>query len=127
VTKERMTTMRVLLVDDVAQVRHDLCTILTLTEGIEIVGEASNGQEAINLVKTLHPDVVLLDLEMPVMDGQESTRHIKALDPSCRIIMLTVHGDSEVEQRALQAGIDSFIVKGAPIEDLIRAVLDKKE
>jgi len=122
-----MTTIRVLLVDDVAQVRHDLRTILTLSEGIEIIGEASNGREAIDLVETLHPDVVLLDLDMPVMDGYESTQRIKALDPSCRIIMLTVHGNSEVEQRALQSGIDSFIVKGAPIEDLIRAVLDKKD
>jgi len=127
VTKKRLTTIRILIVDDVAQVRRDLRTILTLTEGIEIVGEAGNGQEAVNLVETLHPDVVLLDFEMPVMDGSEATRQIKAFDPSCRIIMLTVHGNSEVEQRALQAGIDSFILKGTPIEELLQIILDKQE
>ena len=120
-----MTTIRVLLVDDVAQVRRDLRTVLTLSEGIEIVGEASNGQEAFKLVETLHPDVVLLDLEMPVMDGDEAARLIKTHDPSCRIIMLTVHGNADVQQRALQAGIDSFIVKGTMIEKLIEVIRDR--
>jgi len=126
-TEERKATIRVLLVDDVAQVRHDLRTVLTLNGDIEIVGEASNGQEAIKLVETLHPDVVLLDLEMPVMDGYETARAIKSSSPSCHVIVLTVHDYPAAHQRAIQAGADSFIVKGSSVEQLIRETLEKQE
>ena len=119
---EYMADIRVLIVDDVERVRQDLRTFLTLTGNIEIVGEASNGLEAIHLVETLCPQVVLMDLEMPVMDGYEATRQIKILQPSCRVITLTIHGDSTEEQRAFQAGADNFIVKGAPMEMLLQAI-----
>jgi DNA-binding NarL/FixJ family response regulator len=119
--------IRVLIVDDIVEVRRDLRTLLTLTEGIEIVGEAANGLEAIRKVDTLHPDVVLLDLEMPVLDGYQAASQIKARHPSCRVIALTVHGYQEAQQKALQIGVDFFIVKGTPMEILIEAILDKKE
>ena len=122
-----MTSIRVLIVDDMAQVRRDLCTVLPLAGQaagleIEVVGEAGNGQEAIQQAVALRPDVVLMDLEMPVMSGYEATRQIKAGSPGCRIIALTIHGDETVRQKAIQAGVDDFIVKGAPITSVIQAV-----
>ena len=125
-TGRRMTT-KILLVDDSEPVRWDLCTVLTLSGDLEIVGEAANGLEAMRLTESLQPDVVLMDLEMPVMNGYEATRLIKALCPSCRIIALTVHGYSEARQKAIQAGVDAFIVKGAPVENIVQSILNKKE
>lgn len=120
-------TTRILLVDDAEPVRWDLRTVLTLSGNLEIVGEAANGLEAMRLTESLRPDVVLMDLEMPVMNGYEATRLIKALCPSCRIIALTVHGYSEARQKATQAGVDAFIEKGAPVESIVRSILSKKE
>ena len=127
-----MTSIRVLIVDDMAQVRHDLRTVLPLAGQaaglqIDIVGEAGNGQEAIQRAKALEPDVILMDLEMPVMGGYEATRQIKGRWPSCRVVALTVHGYEAAQQQALQAGVDGFIVKGAPIETLVQAISERKE
>ena len=117
---ECMTDIRVLIVDDVERVRQSLCTFLTLAGNIQIVGEASNGLEAIRLVEELCPQVVLMDLEMPMMDGFEATRQIKANHPACRVIALTIHAGAAEQQRAFQAGADDFIVKGAPLEVLMK-------
>ena len=122
-----MKAIRVLIVDDVSKVRQDLRTVLTLAGDIEIVGEAADGLEAIHQAKALQPDVVLLDLEMPVLDGCEAARQIKAICPSCRVIALTVHDYKEAQQKAFQAGMDDFIVKGTPVEALMQAILDRKE
>jgi DNA-binding NarL/FixJ family response regulator len=126
ITGRKMTT-KILLVDDSESVRWDLCTVLTLSGDLEIVGEAGNGLEAMRLTESLQPDVVLMDLEMPVMNGYEATRLIKALCPSCRIIALTVHGYSEARQKAIQAGVDAFMVKGTPVENIVQSILNKKE
>ncbi|HLO31373.1 MAG TPA: response regulator transcription factor [Anaerolineales bacterium] len=117
-----MNDIRVLIVDDVEEVRQDLSTLLSLAGDIEIVGEASNGLEAIQLVETLCPRVVLMDLEMPVMDGYAAACQIKTILPTCRVIALTLHGDKAERQRATQSGIDEFIVKGAPLETLMEAI-----
>ena len=127
-----MTSIRVLIVDDMAQVRHDLRTVLPLAGQaaslqIEVVGEAGNGQEAIQRATALEPDVVLMDLEMPIMGGYEATHQIKERWPSCRVIALTVHGYEAARQKALQAGVDGFIVKGAPVETLVQAISERKE
>ena len=127
-----MTSIRVLIVDDMAQVRHDLRTVLPLAGQaaglqIEVVGEAGNGQEAIQRISALQPDVVLMDLEMPVMDGYQATYEIKARYPACRVIALTVHGYEAARQKAIQAGVDVFIVKGAPVETLVQAISERKE
>jgi DNA-binding NarL/FixJ family response regulator len=119
---EYMANIRVLIVDDVERVRQDLCTFLRLAGEIEIVSEARDGLEAIRLVETLCPQVVLMDLEMPILDGYEATRQIKAIKPSCRVIALTIHAGQTEQQRALQAGADDFIVKGAPLETLMKAI-----
>lgn len=128
--KDIMTSIRVLIVDDTDQVRQDLRTVLTLAgqacgTPLEIVGEAANGQEAIQQVKALHPDAVLMDLAMPVMDGWTATRQIKALCPSIQVIALTVHSDSASRQKAYQSGIDGIIEKGVPVADIIRAFRKK--
>lgn len=119
---ERMADIRVLIVDDLERVRQDLRTFLTLTGDIEIVGEASNGLDAIQLVKTLEPQVVLMDLEMPVMDGYGALPLIKASQPACHVIALTIHGGETEQQRAIQAGANQFIVKGTPVETLLEAI-----
>ena len=117
-----MTAIRVLIVDDTAQVRRDLRTVLTLAGDIEIVGEATNGLEAVRLAEALQPEVILMDLEMPVMDGYEAACQIKARWPVCRVIALTVHDYEAARQRASQVGVDVFIVKGAPVETLVQAI-----
>jgi DNA-binding NarL/FixJ family response regulator len=111
-----------LLVDDAVQVRRDLHNVLTLAGRIEIVGDASNGAQAVALAQALQPDVVLLDLAMPVMDGFEAARRLKTLFPACRVVVLTLHGGEVERRRALAAGCDAFIVKGAPLQTLIDAV-----
>jgi two-component system nitrate/nitrite response regulator NarL len=118
---------RVLIVDDSPQVRQELCTLLPLAGDIEIVGEAVDGQEAIRLAQALQPDVVLMDLEMPVLDGYEATRQIKAGSPSCRVVALTVHGYEAARQKAMQAGADLFLVKGAAVESLVQAISERRE
>lgn len=122
-----MTPIRVLIVDDVEQVRRDLSMALSISGELEIVGEAANGMEAIRLAESLKPDVVLLDLEMPVMDGYESTRQIKAGFPSCRVIALTVHDYESARAEAHRSGVDAFLVKGASVESIVLTISEQKE
>lgn len=121
-----MTARRLLIVDDVSQVRADLRTLLPLAGNIEIVGEAANGLEAVHLTKVLRPDVVLIDLEMPVMNGYEAIRRIKGQLPACRVIALSIHSYPEALDRACQSGADAFIVKGAPLASLVQEILEKE-
>lgn len=122
-----MTATRILIVDDATQVRAELCTLLKLEGDIDIAGEAANGLEATSQAQALHPDVILMDLEMPVLDGYEATRRIKALSPDCRVVALTIHGYAAAREKALQAGVDVFIEKGAPLDTLVQAILCAKE
>lgn len=114
--------MRVLLVDDMPQVLHDLRQLLTLTGAAEVVGEARDGAEAVRLAAELDPDAVIMDLQMPAMDGYEATRRIKSQAPAMRVIVLSVHAGPEEQQRAQAAGADRFIVKGASYEVLVDAI-----
>jgi DNA-binding NarL/FixJ family response regulator len=118
---------RVLIVDDSPQVRQELRTLLPLAGDIEIVGEAANGLEAIRLAQALRPEVVLMDLEMPVLDGYEATRQIKVGFPSCRVVALTVYGDPASRIRAGEAGVDVFLVKGVPVTVLVQAISEADE
>ena len=122
-----MTAFRVLLVDDVEQVRRDLRTLLTLSDDLEIIGEAANGLEAVRLTESLQPDVVLMDLEMPVLDGYEAMRQIKSRFPSCKVITLTVHDYESARLKAKQSGVDAFLVKGAPVESIVQTISKQKE
>ena len=114
--------IRILIVDDMARVRQGLCTILQLSEGFEVVGEACNGVEAIRAAELLKPEVVLMDLEMPVLGGLEATRRIKEQHPEMGVVILTIHGSDEVREQAVRAGSDAFVEKEAPTEYLIAAI-----
>jgi DNA-binding NarL/FixJ family response regulator len=122
-----MTRLRVLIADDSPQVRQELRTLLTLVGDIEIVGEAADGLETIRLVEALQPQVVLMDLEMPVMDGYEAARQIKSRWPACRVVALTVHGYEAARQKASQSGVDVFLVKGVSVETLVQAISERRE
>ena len=115
-------TKRVMIVDDSPIVRSDLCTLLEMAADLEIIGEACNGEEAVLQAVGLHPDVILMDLEMPIMSGYDATRKIKDHLPACRVIVLSVHGYPEARQRASLAGADVFLVKGEPVENLVSAI-----
>ena len=117
-----MKTTRVLIVDDVPQVRRELRTLLPLLDDIDIVGEAENGQSAIELATALRPDVILMDVEMPIMDGLTATRSIKRQCPQCTIIILSIHNDEAVRAQARSAGADDFVDKGAPLAALLQAI-----
>jgi DNA-binding NarL/FixJ family response regulator len=118
--------IRVLIVDDMPQVRQDLRVLLQLSSEIEIVGEAGDGQEAIRQAELLKPDVVIMDLEMPILDGLNATAQIKQMKCAKRIVILSVHSEPEDIQRAMQAGADSFIQKGSPYSTLMEAIHPNK-
>lgn len=117
-----MSPKRLLVVDDVPQVRSELRTLLSLVDDIEIVGEAANGLEAVTQAAILQPDVILLDLEMPIMSGYEAARRIKLQSPTCRVIALTVNDYAEAIEKATQCGADAFIVKGSPVMNLVQEI-----
>jgi DNA-binding NarL/FixJ family response regulator len=127
IIKPKYHTVHVLLVDDAAQVRKELGQLLELSEQVCVIGEAGNGAEAVQLASDLNPDVVIMDLEMPVMDGYQATRRIKSQVPAPRVVILSVHAGPIVEYQARAAGADHFIVKGSDYQTLLDAVLAKDE
>jgi len=121
---EQGTTMapsiRVLIADDSMRAREGLCALLTTWHAVEVVGEAANGQEAIEMIAERRPDVVLMDLQMPVMDGLQATRLIKNRWPGITVIMLTMHAAQQAAARA--AGADDFVIKGSAPQRLLSAL-----
>ncbi len=117
-----MSVLRILIVDDAAEVRRDLKTILALSADLEIIGEAEDGVEAIRLMESLKPDVILMDLEMPNMDGYQATQQVKALRPDCKVVVLSVHDYEEARTAAQKSGVDAFLVKGAPVETIVQTI-----
>ncbi|HZS05427.1 MAG TPA: response regulator transcription factor [Blastocatellia bacterium] len=115
-------TIRILLVDDQALFREGLRKILSGHPGLEVVGEAANGAEALRLAATLHPAVVLMDLQMPVLDGVAATRRLCAEWPRCRVIALTTFDDDEYVFECLRAGAVGYLLKDAPSEKLVEAI-----
>lgn len=113
---------RVLIADDRALARDGLRALLTTVPGVEVVGEAADGLEAVRQADEHRPDVVLMDARMPLLDGLEATRRIKARWPDVRVVVLTVH--AACRQAALAAGADGFLVKGGPDDALIEAVVE---
>ena len=122
---QNFARLRVLLVDDMPQVLNELHQLLELTGQIEIISEARDGAEAVRLAAELAPDAIVMDLEMPGMDGHEATRQIKQHQPAPRVIILSVHAGPVERERAQAAGADSFVEKGADYEVLLNAVLGK--
>jgi DNA-binding NarL/FixJ family response regulator len=114
--------LRLLIVDDNPQVRQELHLLLSLSAGLEIAGEAANGLEAIQQTAHLHPDVVLLDLEMPVLDGYEAARQIKTRWPACRVVALSVYSYPAAREKAARSGVNDFIEKGAPLSEILQKI-----
>jgi DNA-binding NarL/FixJ family response regulator len=117
-----MSSVRVLLVDDQAMFREGLRTLFSVQSDLEVVGEAGTGEEAVALVARLKPDVVLMDLRMPVLDGVAATRRITEQYPQCRVIVLTTFDDSEMVFEGLRAGAVGYLLKDASSEKLFEAV-----
>jgi DNA-binding NarL/FixJ family response regulator len=113
---------RVVICDDQSMFREVLRTVLELEEGFEIVGEGCNGAEAIKLAGSLGPDVMLLDVAMPVMDGLEALPQIRAAAPDTGVVVLTGLSSPEIRRRALAAGAALVVEKGTDLEALTRAV-----
>jgi len=118
-------TRRVLIADDRLRSRQGLGALLTTQPGIEVVGQAGNGREAICLIERNRPDAVVMDAKMPDLDGLEATRMIKRRWPQVRVVILTMYGSHEAD--ALAAGADAFLVKGCSADDLLKAILDLEE
>ena len=119
--------VRLLLVDDSPDVLHDLQLLLELSGEMKIVGQTNNGLEAVHLAATLQPDVILMDLELPGLDGYEATRRIKSKQPVTRIIILSIHANPGDREQALVSGADEFVVKGSSYETLRNAILGTGE
>jgi len=127
---------RVLIADDQPRSRHSLQALLTAMRWshqrrggpgdglIETVGEASNGQEAISQIELLHPDVVVMDLRMPKLDGTSAIRTIKGRWPEVRVVVLTMYATDRAA--ALESGADAFLLKGCPTSELLDAVMPEQ-
>ena len=118
------SAIRVLLVDDHNVVRSGLATFLRAYEDLELVGEAKNGIEAVNFCHQQQPDVILMDLMMPVMDGISATRAISAEYPDIKIIAMTSFDESNLVQEVLAAGAISYLLKNVTSEELVKAIRD---
>jgi DNA-binding NarL/FixJ family response regulator len=114
--------IRVLLVDDQALFREGLETLLSVHEDIQVVGQASNGQEGVEVAARVQPDVVLMDVRMPILDGVGATRRLKKALPQCRVIVLTTFDDDEYVFDALRAGAVGYLLKDVDSARLVEAI-----
>ena len=115
------TAVRLLLADDHRMVRQSMRRSME-DAGFDVVGEAADGQEAVRLAGELRPDVVLMDVTMPVLDGVEATRQLRAGDARTQVVMLTMHADADVMRRARQAGAVGYLTKDCTIDEVVDAV-----
>ena len=114
--------IRVVLAEDQAMVRGALASLLGLEADIEVVGEAADGGQAVDLVRSTRPDIALLDIEMPVMDGIAAAAEIRGALPGCRVMILTTFGMPGYLRRAMEAGASAFMVKDSPARELAAAI-----
>jgi len=117
-----MNKIRVMIADDHAMVRQGLKTILELEEDITVISQASNGEEAVLRARELKPDVILMDINMPVLNGLQAIKMLKDEDSHCKIIVLTLHQDREYLFKTLQLGCEGYILKDAESSVLIEAI-----
>jgi DNA-binding NarL/FixJ family response regulator len=115
-------TVRVLIADDQRVVRDGLALLVGLIDSFEVTATAADGAEAVELVEREHPDVVLMDLRMPIMDGAEATRRIRHLRPDTHVLVLTTYADDESLFPALQAGARGYLTKDASAEEIEQAI-----
>ncbi|HEY1337969.1 MAG TPA: response regulator transcription factor [Bryobacteraceae bacterium] len=117
-----MKRIRILLADDHAVVRQGFKMILSAQPDMEIVGEAGNGREAVDLAESLTPDIVVMDVAMPELNGIEATRRLRASTPHARVLALSMHKDSVYVREILRAGARGYLLKDSPAGDLLAAV-----
>ncbi len=117
-----MAKIRILVADDHALVREGICSLLARRKDMEVVGQAADGRQAIEQTEALHPDVVLMDISMPVMNGLEATQEIRARLPATRILVLTQHENKEYILPMLRAGAAGYVFKRARSADLVNAI-----
>jgi DNA-binding NarL/FixJ family response regulator len=115
-------TLRIVVADDHAVVRAGLGALLSAVDGYELVGEAATGAEAVRAAVTLHPDVLVMDIQMPGMSGIDATREIGRVAPGVAVLMLTMFEDDESVFAAMRAGALGYVLKGASPTDMIRAI-----
>jgi DNA-binding NarL/FixJ family response regulator len=111
-----------MIVDDQPAIRRGLRMALTAEPDLSVVGEADSGEAALDLVTSLHPDVVLMDIELPHMNGITATRTIQAIHPPAAVIILSIHDDALTRARAAEAGAAAFVAKSMPAETLLTAI-----
>ncbi len=114
--------IRILLADDQALFREGLHMVLATQPDFDIVGEASNGEEALQLAASLQPDIVLMDMRMPLLGGVEATRRLRAIQPACRVIILTTFDDDELVFEGLRAGAVGYLLKAVSSPRLLEAI-----
>ncbi|RLE28608.1 MAG: DNA-binding response regulator [Acidobacteria bacterium] len=113
---------RILLADDHQILRYSLRVLLGKEGGIEVVGEAEDGRQAVDLARTLKPGIVIMDLQMPVLNGIEATRQILTENPTCKVIFLSMSSDPIVVRQAIQVGARAFVLKDCAYDQLIKAI-----
>ncbi len=111
-----------MVVDDHQLVRTGISRLLTDVDGIDIVGEAGSGEEALEMIQAVHPDVVLMDVQMPGIGGLEATRRALRLDPQLKVIAVTVHDDEPFPSRLLNAGAAGYLTKTADLDEMVKAI-----
>ena len=121
ISRKQITIM---LAEDHAVVRQGLCALLNADERFLIVGGARTGREAVEMAQTLRPDVILMDIAMPVLNGLEATRQILTANPAARVVILSAHNDDEYIERMSTAGVAGFIEKQTSAEILIGAIIE---
>jgi DNA-binding NarL/FixJ family response regulator len=114
--------IRVLVADDHPVVRQGLCTMLELEDDIVVVGRAADGEEAVSLARSVHPDITLLDVQMPILDGIEALRRIRAEDPDAKVIVLTTYRNEDYIFPSLRAGARGYLLKDSSREELASAI-----
>lgn len=114
--------IRVMVVDDHQMFREGLRALISGEQDMEVVGEAANGSEAIEIARKLAPDVVVMDMKMPVMNGIEATRHLVKELPGMRVLVLSMYSSSHLSESILEAGAAGYVLKGCDFEELAAAI-----
>ncbi len=114
--------IRLMLVDDQTLIRQVLASLLSLEDDFEVIGQAGHGQEAVSLADTLRPDMILMDIRMPIMDGVAATKLVKEKHPDIKVLVLTTFDEDEYIVKAMQSGASGYLLKDAPTEQLAAAI-----
>ncbi|MXX02400.1 MAG: response regulator transcription factor [Gemmatimonadetes bacterium] len=114
--------IRIVIADDHQLVRQSIVSLIEKAEDMEVVGEAADGHEALNLVQRKRPDVAMLDIAMPLLNGIETTRRIQTLSVDTRVVILSIHSEEDVVRQALRCGASGYLLKNSVVEELLIAV-----